>query len=344
MVLSLPFRGGGPTVSAEAEVPEVPLARAITQGLRDALAADERVLVMGEDVGRLGGVFTVTQGLLDEFGGRRVIDTPLSEGGIVGTAIGLALAGFRPVCEIQFDGFIFPGFDQITSQLARLRSRYQGGVMMPVVIRVPYGGGIGAVEHHQESPESYFAHTPGLRVVAPSTPQDAYGMIRAAIECDDPVLFFEPKRRYWVKGAVAADVVVPPLDRATVCRRGDRLTLAGWGAMVDVLLEAAEAAAEQGVAVEVIDVRSISPLDVATVVESVRKTGRLIVVQEAPGSTSVASELAARVAEEAFFDLEAPVVRVAGFDVPFPPSRLEDFFVPDADRVLEAMDRSLSYG
>ncbi|KQS17695.1 alpha-ketoacid dehydrogenase subunit beta [Frigoribacterium sp. Leaf186] len=326
-----------------ASVQTMPLGKAINAGLRKALADDPRVLLMGEDIGTLGGVFRVTEGLQAEFGEKRVIDTPLAESGIVGTAIGLAMGGFRPVCEIQFDGFIYPGFDQITSQLAKLTNRHEGALTMPVVIRVPYGGHIGAVEHHQESPEAYFAHTAGLRVVSPSTPHDAYWMIQEAIASNDPVMFFEPKSRYWPKGEVDLSDPQAPLHASRVVRTGTEVTLLGHGAMVSVLLQAAEIAAAEGVSAEVVDLRSLSPVDYGPILESVRKTGRLVVAQEAPGFVSVGSEIAATVAEKAFYSLEAPVLRVSGFDTPFPPAKLETQYLPDADRVLEAVDRALAY-
>ncbi|MFJ2356425.1 alpha-ketoacid dehydrogenase subunit beta [Frigoribacterium sp. NPDC087798] len=333
----------GTTESNRASVQSMPLGKAINAGLRKAMADDPRVLLMGEDIGTLGGVFRVTEGLQAEFGDRRVIDTPLAESGIVGTAIGLAMGGFRPVCEIQFDGFIYPGFDQITSQLAKLTNRHEGTLTMPVVIRVPYGGHIGAVEHHQESPEAYFAHTAGLRVVSPSTPHDAYWMIQEAIASNDPVMFFEPKSRYWPKGDVDLSDPQAPLHASRVVRTGTEVTLLGHGAMVSVLLQAAEIAAAEGVSAEVVDLRSLSPVDYGPILESVRKTGRLVVAQEAPGFVSVGSEIAATVAEKAFYSLEAPVLRVSGFDTPFPPAKLETQYLPDADRVLEAVDRALAY-
>ncbi|WP_166876835.1 MULTISPECIES: alpha-ketoacid dehydrogenase subunit beta [unclassified Salinibacterium] len=319
------------------------LSKAINLGLRQALADDDKVILMGEDIGPLGGVFRVTEGLQAEFGPKRVMDTPLAESGIVGTAIGLAMRGYRPVCEIQFDGFIFPGFDQITSQLAKLTARHGGTQSFPVVIRVPYGGHIGAVEHHQESPEAYFAHTPGLRVVSPSTPNEAYWMIQDAITSNDPVLFFEPKSRYWPKGDVDMENRPAPMHTSQVIRTGTEVTLVGHGAMVSMLLQAADIAAEEGTSLEVIDLRSLSPIDYEPILTSVRKTGRLIVAQEAPGNVSVGSEIAATVAEKAFYSLEAPVLRVSAFDTPFPPAKLESFYLPDADRILEAVDRSLAY-
>jgi pyruvate dehydrogenase E1 component beta subunit len=321
----------------------LPMAKALNAGLRQALNDDPKVLLMGEDIGPLGGVFRVTEGLQAEFGENRVMDTPLAESGIVGTAIGLALRGYRPVCEIQFDGFVYPAFDQITSQLAKLTNRHEGGISMPVVVRIPYGGHIGAVEHHQESPEAYFAHTAGLRVVSPSTPHDAYWMIQEAIRSDDPVIFLEPKSRYWPKGDVDFEAAGRPLHSTAVARVGSEVTLIGHGAMVSVLLQAADLAAEEGTSVEVLDLRSLSPIDYAPILESVRKTGRLVVAQEAPGFVSVGSEIAATVAERAFYSLEAPVLRVSGFDAPFPPAKLETTYLPDADRVLEAVDRALAY-
>jgi 2-oxoisovalerate dehydrogenase E1 component beta subunit len=319
------------------------MAKAINNGLREALKNDDKVLLMGEDIGPLGGVFRVTEGLHAEFGDHRVLDTPLAESGIVGTAIGLAMRGYRPVCEIQFDGFIFPAFDQITTQLAKLTSRHEGSLSMPVVIRVPFGGHIGAVEHHQESPEAYFAHTPGLRVVTPSNPHDAYWMIQESIQSNDPVLFFEPKSRYWPKGDVDTAESGFPLHATRVVREGTEVTVVGYGPMVSMLLQAAEIAAEEGTSIEVIDLRSISPIDYAPIIASVQKTGRLVVAHEAQGFVSVGSEIAATVTERAFYSLEAPVLRVAGFDTPFPAAKLETTYLPDADRILEAVDRALAY-
>jgi 2-oxoisovalerate dehydrogenase E1 component beta subunit len=324
-------------------VESMSMAKAINSGLRRAMIENSKVIMMGEDIGLLGGVFRVTEGLLAEFGDHRVLDTPLAESGIIGTAIGLAMRGYRPVCEIQFDGFIFPGFDQITSQLAKLTSRHEGSLSMPVVIRVPYGGHIGAVEHHQESPEAYLAHTPGLRVVTPSTPHDAYWMIQEAIQSNDPVMFFEPKSRYWPKAEVDDAASGIPLHSSQVVREGTEVTLLGYGPMVNVLLKAAEIAASEGTSAEVIDLRSISPIDYEPIVASVKKTGRLVIAQEAPGFVSVGSEIAATVTERAFYSLEAPVLRVAGFDAPFPPAKLEAAYLPDADRVLEAVDRAMAY-
>ncbi|MFR9730525.1 alpha-ketoacid dehydrogenase subunit beta [Saccharopolyspora sp. MS10] len=321
----------------------VTMAKGLNLGLRAALEADPKVLVMGEDVGKLGGVFRVTDGLQKDFGEHRVLDTPLAESGIIGTAVGLAIRGYRPVCEIQFDGFIFPGYDQIVSQLAKLRFRSQGKVPMPVVVRVPFGGGIGAVEHHSESPESLFAHVAGLKVVACSNPVDAHWMLRQAIECDDPVLFFEPKRRYYEKAELNSEAQPPPLFSSRVVRPGTAATIATYGPTVTTCLAAAGAAAEEGTELEVIDLRSLSPLDLEPVFESVRRTGRLVLASEAPPESSVTSEIAARVQQECFYSLEAPVLRVTGFDVPYPPAKLEKHFLPDLDRVLDVVDRALAY-
>lgn len=321
----------------------LPMVKALNAGLRRALAEDPKVLLMGEDIGPLGGVFRVTEGLQAEFGTKRVLDTPLAESGIIGSAIGLAMRGYRPVVEIQFNGFVFPGFDQITTQLAKLTNRHSGAVSMPVVIRIPHGGHIGAVEHHQEAPEAYFAHTAGLRIVAPSTPHDAYWMIQEAIASDDPVIFFEPMSRYWPKGEVDTVENGVPLHASRVVRSGTDATVVAWAGMVPVALRAAEIAAEEGRSLEVVDLRSLSPIDYGPLVQSVQKTGRLIVAQEAPGTVSVASEVAAAVSEKAFYSLESPVLRVAGFDTPFPPAKLEGVYLPDADRILEAVDRALAY-
>ncbi|MCX2731364.1 alpha-ketoacid dehydrogenase subunit beta [Saccharopolyspora sp. NFXS83] len=321
----------------------VTMAKSLNMGLRSALEEDPKVLVMGEDVGKLGGVFRVTDGLQKDFGEHRVLDTPLAESGIIGTAVGLAIRGYRPVCEIQFDGFIFPGYDQIVSQLAKLHFRSQGKVKMPVVVRVPFGGGIGAVEHHSESPESLFAHIGGLKVVSCSNPVDAYWMLRQAIECDDPVLFFEPKRRYYEKAELDTEAQPPPLFGSRVVRRGTAATIATYGPTVPTCLAAANAAAEEGTELEVIDLRSLSPLDLGPVFESVRRTGRLVLASEAPPESSITSEITARVQQECFYSLEAPVLRVTGFDVPYPPTKLEKHFLPDLDRVLDAVDRSLAF-
>ncbi|WBB57848.1 alpha-ketoacid dehydrogenase subunit beta [Streptomyces sp. WMMC500] len=332
-------------------VEKMALAKAINASLRTAMEDDAKVLVLGEDVGKLGGVFRVTDGLQKDFGEDRVIDSPLAESGIVGTAIGLALRGYRPVVEIQFDGFVFPAYDQIVTQLAKMHARALGRVKLPVVIRIPYGGGIGAVEHHSESPEALFAHVAGLKCVSPSTPADAYWMLQQAIASDDPVIFFEPKRRYWDKGEVslpdsgfAAGSAIPmALHEARVAREGTDLTLAAYGPMVKTCLEVAAAAAEEGTSLEVLDLRSMSPIDFDAVQRSVEKTGRLVVVHEAPVFYGSGGEIAARITERCFYHLEAPVLRVGGFHAPYPPARLEEEYLPNLDRVLDAVDRALAY-
>jgi pyruvate dehydrogenase E1 component beta subunit len=322
------------------------LGKALNLGLRKALEDDAKVLIMGEDVGKLGGVFRITDGLQKDFGEERVIDTPLAESGIVGTAVGLAIRGYRPVCEIQFDGFVFPAYDQIVSQVAKMHYRSRGKLRLPIVIRIPYGGGIGAVEHHSESPEAYFAHTAGLKVVTCANPLDAYFMIQQAIAIDDPVIFFEPKRRYWEKAEVDTSVPVGdahPLFASRVVRPGSDATVIAYGPMVRTALDAATAAAADGRELEVIDLRALSPMDLDPVYESVRRTGRLVVVHEAAGSHGLGAEIAARVTEECFYSLEAPVLRVTGFDTPYPPSRLEEEYLPDLDRILDAVDRSFGW-
>ena len=325
----------------------LPLAKAINLGLRAALAADPRVLLMGEDIGALGGVFRVTDGLAAEFGTDRVVDTPLAESGIVGTAIGLAMRGYRPVCEIQFDGFVFPAFDQITTQLAKMHYRSRGTLALPVVIRIPYGGGIGAVEHHSESPEVLFAHTAGLRVVSPASPADAFTMIQEAIASPDPVIVLEPKGRYWEKGQVdlGRPYATPSggLDRARVVRRGTDATVVAYGPTVHTAVRAADAAAAEGRSLEVIDLRAISPLDTDTVAESVRRTGRCIVVHEAPVAFGTGGEIAARITEACFYHLQAPVLRVGGYTTPYPVARLEHEYLPSVDRVLDAVDRAVGF-
>ena len=323
--------------------PDLTIAKAVNAGLRRAMEENPRVLLMGEDIGSLGGVYRVTEGLKADFGAHRVMDTPLGEAGIVGTAVGLALRGYRPVCEIQFDGFSFPAFNQITTQLAKMRNRTNGDVTVPVTIRIPYGGVIGSVEHHSESPEALFAHTAGLRIVTPSNAQDAYWMTQQAIACEDPVIVFEPKRRYWLKGAV--DVGRPTADpfSAQVVRHGEDATVVAWGPLVPVALAAAQAAEEDGRSVEVIDLRSLSPIDFDTLEDSVRRTGRLVVAHEAPTFGGLGGEIAARLTERAFYSLEAPVLRVGAYHLPYPVAAVEDQYVPDLDRILEALDRSFAY-
>ena len=313
--------------------------KALNQSLRDALTEDEKVVLLGEDIGTLGGVFRVTDGLKKEFGEHRVVDTPLAESGIVGTAIGLAYRGYRPVVEIQFDGFTYPAFDQLVSQLAKLHYRSRGRVKMPVTVRIPYGGGIGSPEHHSESPEAYFAHTAGLRVFAPSSVQDAYTMLRQAIASDDPVIYFEPKRRYHEKAEV--ELVTPENDsspKAKVLRDGDDVTVVGYGPTTYTLMDAAQAAEDEGVSMEVIDLRSLDPLDIDTVAESVKRTGKLVVVHEASRTSGLGAEICAQITETCFDYLEHAPLRVTGFDVPYPPSRLESHHLPDLDRVMHAVD------
>ncbi|WP_027342915.1 alpha-ketoacid dehydrogenase subunit beta [Hamadaea tsunoensis] len=322
------------------------IGKALNTGLRRAMERDDKVILMGEDIGKLGGVFRITDGLQKDFGEERVIDTPLAEAGIVGTAIGLALRGYRPVCEIQFDGFVYPAYDQIVCQVAKFRYRSRGNVTLPMVIRIPFGGGIGAVEHHSESPEAYFAHTAGLKVVSCSSPEDAHFMIQQAIASDDPVIFFEPKRRYWEKGPVDTSLgldAAAPLHSSRVVRPGTDATIVAYGPMVKTSLDAATAAAEDGRSLEVIDLRSLSPLDMGPVYDSVRRTGRLVVVHEAPGNIGLGAEISARVTEECFYSLEAPVLRVTGYNTPYPASRLEEEYLPDLDRVLDAVDRSFGW-
>jgi 2-oxoisovalerate dehydrogenase E1 component beta subunit len=322
------------------------LSRALNEGLRKALENDPKVLIMGEDVGKLGGVFRVTDGLQKDFGEARVTDTPLAESGIIGTAIGLALRGYRPICEIQFDGFVFPAFDQIVSQLAKMRYRSRGQLILPVVVRIPFGGGIGAVEHHSESPEALFAHTAGLRVVACGDPVEGFTMIQQAVLCDDPVIFFEPKRRYWDKAEVdlaGALAAAPPMDQAQVVVSGTDVTVLAYGPMVRTCVESAAAAAADGRSVEVINLRSLAPLDTEAIFASVRRTGRCVIVHEAAVTGGLGAEIAAQITQECFYHLQAPVLRVGGYSTPYPPSRLEDHYLPDLDRVLDAVDATFRY-
>jgi 2-oxoisovalerate dehydrogenase E1 component beta subunit len=318
------------------------MAKALNAGLRAAMEADPKVVLMGEDIGRLGGVFRITEGLQKDFGEARVLDTPLAEAGIVGTAVGLALRGFRPVVEIQFDGFVYPAYDQIVTQVAKMHYRSGGRLSLPMVIRIPFGGGIGAVEHHSESPEAQFAHTPGLKVVACSSPADAYWMIQQAITSPDPVIFLEPKRLYHsTKADIETDAAPASLWESRVVRAGSDATVVAYGPTVQVALAAATAAEADGRSLEVIDLRSLSPLDLGPVLESVRRTGRVVVVHEAHRTLGMGAEIAARVTEECFHALEAPVLRVGGWDTPYPPARVEEHFLPDVDKVLDAVDRSL---
>lgn len=316
------------------------MAAALNSGLRRAMEDDPTVVLLGEDIGRLGGVFRVTDGLQRDFGADRVLDTPLAESGILGIAVGLAYRGVRPVVEIQFDGFSYPAVDELVTQVSRLHYRTGGAIRMPITVRIPYGGGIGAVEHHSESPEAYFAHTPGLRVVTPGGPQDAHTMVRQAIACHDPVVLLEPKRRYWLKDEVddALDDALP-LDRARVVVEGTDVTLAAYGPLVVTARDAALAAQDDGIAVEVVDLRSLAPLDLDTLEASVRRTHRLVVTHEAQQYLGLGAEIAAGITERCFDVLRAPVARVTGFDAPYPPAKAEDHFLPDLDRVLDAVDR-----
>ncbi|HZU94047.1 MAG TPA: alpha-ketoacid dehydrogenase subunit beta [Microbacterium sp.] len=323
---------------------ELTLGKALGAGLRRAMIDDDKVVLLGEDIGKLGGVFRITDGLLDEFGATRVIDTPLAESGIVGTAVGLAFRGYRPVVEIQFDGFVYPAFDQIVSQVAKLHYRTQGRVKMPITIRIPWAGGIGAAEHHSESPEAYFVHTAGLRVIAVSNPEDAYRSLRQAIASDDPVIFFEPKRLYHHKGEVDLEAPLAdaaPMGLARVVRPGTDATLIAYGAMVSTALQAAEAAEDDGISLGVIDLRSLSPVDYDSVAASVRKTGRVVVAHEASREAGVAAEVIASITERCFEYLESAPLRVTGHDVPYPPAKLEKYHLPDLDRLLDAVDRVL---
>ncbi|MFI7595070.1 alpha-ketoacid dehydrogenase subunit beta [Micromonospora sp. NPDC049359] len=315
------------------------MAKALNTALADALAADEKVVVFGEDVGALGGVFRITDGLQARFGENRCFDTPLAEAGIVGFAVGLAMSGLRPVVEMQFDAFAYPAFEQIASHVAKLRNRTRGALSVPIVIRVPYAGGIGGVEHHCDSSEAYYAHTPGLKVVTPATVDDAYSLLREAIDDPDPVVFMEPKKLYFASADAALPTRTEPFGRAVVRRPGRDATLVAYGPAVPVALEAAEAAREEGWDLEVVDVRTIVPFDDATIAASVRRTGRCVVIQEAPGFAGVGAEIAARVQERCFHALHAPVLRVAGLDIPYPAPMLEHTHLPGVDRVLDAVAR-----
>jgi 2-oxoisovalerate dehydrogenase E1 component beta subunit len=326
------------------DMAEVTMVKALNEALRHSLSEDSRMLILGEDIGKLGGVFRVTDGLQDEFGTGRVFDTPLAEAGIAGVSLGLALAGWHPVAEMQFDGFSYPALDQIISHVAKYRFRSRGRQPAPLVIRIPYAGGVGAAEHHSESPEAYYAHTAGLKVVTPSSAIDAYHLLRASIADPDPVIFFEPKSRYWSKeeGELAEDGALP-IGRARVVRDGNDCTIVAYGAMVARSLQAATRAAEQGVESEVIDVRSLVPLDLGALAASVRKTGRAVVVHEAPMTAGFGAEIVARIMEDAFDYLEAPVLRVTGYDIPYPPATIESHYVPSVERVLAAIDRVVNY-
>lgn len=315
------------------------MAQALNAALRDAMTADESVILFGEDVGRLGGVFRITDGISRDFGDDRCFDTPLAESGIIGFAIGMAMNGFRPVVEMQFDAFAYPAFDQIASHVAKMRNRTRGAIPLPLVIRIPYAGGVGAVEHHSDSSEAYYAHTPGLKLVMPATPQDAYSMLREAIEDPDPVVYMEPKKLYWSKADMDLPIVTEPFGQASIRRLGRDATLVTYGSMLPTALAAAEAAMEEGWDLEVIDLRTIRPLDDRSLVESVRRTGRCLIVHESQGFAGVGAEIAARVQERCFHSLEAPVLRVTGFDIPYPPPLLEHVYLPGVDRILDTVAR-----
>jgi len=321
-----------------AEHEKITMAQALNRALRDAMTEDESVLMFGEDVGPLGGVFRITDGLTAEFGENRCFDTPLAESGIVGMAIGLAMNGMRPVVEMQFDAFAYPAFEQVVSHVAKLRNRTRGRLAMPITIRIPYAGGIGGVEHHCDSSEAYYVHTPGLTVLAPATVADGYSMLRAAIASPDPVVVLEPKKLYFSKDEVDLDVAQPGIGRAVVRREGTDATLIAYGTSVPLALEAAEVAATEGRSLQVVDVRSLVPFDDETVCAAVRSTGRAVVVAESAGFASVAAEIAARVSERCFHHLAAPVRRVTGFDIPYPPPKLERFHLPSVNRILDAVD------
>jgi len=318
------------------------MVQALNHALHDAMAADERVLVFGEDVSTQGGVFRVTEGLTETFGEDRCFDTPLAESAVIGIAVGLALRGFVPVPEIQFDGFTYPAFDQVVSHLAKYRTRTRGEVDMAVTVRIPSFGGIGAAEHHSDSTESYWAHTAGLKVVVPSTPSDAYWLLRQSISCRDPVMYLEPKRRYWSRGVVDTSQPEPPIGQAAVRRAGTDVTVLTYGALVATALSAAEIAERQhGWSLEVVDLRSLVPLDFDTVAASIRRTGRCVVLHEGPRSLGYGAGLAARIQEEMFYELEAPVFRACGFDTPYPPARLEKLWLPGPDRLLDCVECAL---
>lgn len=328
-----------PPLSADLPgIPDLSMGKAINAALHDAMAANDRVLVFGEDVANLGGVFRVTEGLAETFGEQRCFDTPLAESAIIGIAIGMAIRGFVPVPEIQFDGFSYPAFDQIVSHLAKYRMRTHGDVDMPVTVRIPSFGGIGAVEHHSESTESYWLHTAGLKVVVPSTPTDAYWLLRYSIDARDPVIFLEPKRRYWGREPVDTSTPAPPLGQAVVRRPGRDVTVLTYGSLVGTALAAAQ---QSPVDLEVVDLRSLNPLDFDTVAHSVRRTGRAVVLHEGPRTLGFGAELAARIQEDLFYDLEAPVLRACGFDTPYPPARLEKVWLPGPDRLLDCVDRAM---
>lgn len=324
-------------------------ASALNTAMSDAMEADDSVVVFGEDVGTLGGVFRITDGLTKRFGESRCFDTPLAESGIAGTAVGMAINGMRPVIEMQFDAFAYPALEQVFSHIAKMANRTRGNVRLPIVIRIPYGGGVGGVEHHCDSSEAYYAHTAGLKVFTPATVADAYLMLREAIDTEDPVVFFEPKKLYWSKAGEDLSALrdqyeqgsagVGPRGQARVVREGTDVSIISYGPSVPTALKAAEAAAEDGISAEVLDLRSIVPFDEEALIRTVEKTGRAIVVAEAQGFVSVASEITARIQERCFHSLSSPVLRVTGFDIPYPSPKLEEHHLPDVDRILDTLDQ-----
>jgi pyruvate dehydrogenase E1 component beta subunit len=320
------------------------MAQAINRALAQEMERDPRVIVLGEDVGVDGGVFRITEGLFDKFGPERVIDTPLAESGIVGASVGLAVLGLRPVAEIQFMGFIYPAMNQIVTHVARLRNRSRGRFTVPLVIRTPYGAGVRALEHHSESTEALFCQIPGLTVVAPSTPYDAKGLLLAAIRSEDPVIFLEPSRLYRAeKQEVPEEDYTVPLRRAAVVREGADVTVVAWGAMLAAAKKAADLADGRGVAVELVDLRTLSPMDRETVLASVAKTGRAVIVHEAPKTCGLGAEIAAFIAERAILSLKGPVMRVAGRDITIPLPKSEDHYYPNPGRILRAVERLMEY-
>lgn len=323
-------------------MPNITIAEALNQALRQEMERDSTVMMMGEDVGRDGGVFRISDGLIDIFGEDRVVDTPLAEAGIVGAAIGLAAAGMRPVAEMQFDGFVYPAFDQIVNHAARMRNRSRGKLSCPLVIRFPYGGGVKALEHHSESMEVYYIHTPGLKVVCPATPYDAKGLLISAIRDPDPVIFMEPKRLYRsLKEEVPDEIYTVPLGKARVMVEGSDITVVSWGAMIPTALKAYGALAQESVSLEIIDLRTLSPLDTETIISSVQKTGRCVILQEAPRTCGLASEISAIIMEKAFSSLKAPVARVTGFDTVMPFLKGEHFYLPDEKRLVLEIKKAL---
>ncbi|HSJ51672.1 MAG TPA: alpha-ketoacid dehydrogenase subunit beta [Actinomycetota bacterium] len=322
---------------------EATMVAALNRALRDALDDDPRTLVFGQDVGALGGVFRVTEGLQRDFGRERVFNTPIAEAGIAGMCVGLAMAGWRPIAEMQFDGFSYPALDQVISHVAKYRMRTRGRVAMPIVIRIPSFGGIRGKEHHGESPETYYAHTAGLKVVVPADALDAYRLLRLSIDDPDPVIFLEPKARYWVKSTGELGAAGPGLGLARSLREGDACVLIAYGSMVARCLEAAERLADEGLECTVLDLRSLVPLDVGTIRDAVRRTGRAVVVHEAPLTLGMGAEVAARIMEEAFDYLQAPVARVTGPDVPYPPASLEPTYLPNVERIADAVRRTVTY-